>query len=117
MHLPRLHWCATPLAGIGATLAVTGAYVLASELKRSDNITAFAAYEAAMRPMVKQGQGVPKIAPRMMNPHSKLGINLLHGVLNVASKPGLRNIAAKLSAGEPDAPDLSRYDQMSCKSN
>lgn len=109
-------WCATPLAGIGATLAVTGAYVLASELKRSDSITdAFAAYEAAMRPMVKQGQGVPKIAPRMMNPHSKLGIHLLHGVLNVASKPGLRNIAAKLFAGEPDAPDLSRYDQLSCE--
>jgi 2-polyprenyl-6-methoxyphenol hydroxylase-like FAD-dependent oxidoreductase len=104
-------WCATPLAGIGATLAVTGGYVLASEIKRaSSNIgSAFAAYEEAMRPMVTQGQGVPKIAPKMMNPHSRLGISLLHGVLNIASKPGIRGIANKFFASEPDAPDLSRY--------
>ena len=46
-------WCATPLAGIGATLAVTGGYVLAGELALTDDVAAgFAAYEAAMRPMV-----------------------------------------------------------------
>lgn len=104
-------WCATPLAGIGATLAVTGGYVLASEMKLnpSDLRSAVAAYEEAMRPMVKQGQGVPKIAPKMMNPQSRLGIYLLHGALNIASKPGIRDLAAKFFASEPDAPDLARY--------
>ncbi len=107
-------WCATPIAGIGATLAVTGAYVLASELHRHSDIpTALEAYERAMRPMVEKGQGVPKIAPRMMNPHSKLGITLLHGALNLASKPGLNKIASKLLAGEQKAPDLSVYDTES----
>lgn len=107
-------WCATPLAGIGATLALTGAYVLASEINcDSSNLTrAFDTYEQAMRPMVKQAQGIPKIAPRMMNPHSRLGIYLLHGVLNIASTPGIRNITAKLFAGEPKAPDLSRYSEL-----
>ncbi len=62
-----------------------------------------------MRPMVKQGQGVPKLAPRLMNPHSRLGISLLHGVLNIASKPAIRDIAARMFASQPDAPDLSRY--------
>ncbi|NTF16433.1 FAD-dependent monooxygenase [Agrobacterium tumefaciens] len=112
-------WCATPLAGIGATLAVTGAYVLASEMKLNvpNMVQAFAAYEKAMRPMVKQGQGVPKIAPRLMNPHSRLGIYLLHGVLSVASRPALRDIAARLFASEPDAPDLSRYEALAHSAN
>ncbi|MBB4155029.1 2-polyprenyl-6-methoxyphenol hydroxylase-like FAD-dependent oxidoreductase [Sphingomonas jinjuensis] len=103
-------WCATPIAGIGTTLAVTGAYVLAAELLRHDDpATAFAAYERAMRPMVEEGQGVPKIAPRLMNPHSRLGIRLLHGVLGIASTPALRDAAAKLFARPPKQPDLSGY--------
>jgi 2-polyprenyl-6-methoxyphenol hydroxylase-like FAD-dependent oxidoreductase len=106
-------WCATPLAGIGATLAVTGGYVLASELQRGGDIgRAFSAYEKAMRPMVKKGQGVPKLAPRMMNPHSQLGISVLHKVLNLASKPTIRNLAAKLFASEPKGPNLSHYDPV-----
>jgi 2-polyprenyl-6-methoxyphenol hydroxylase-like FAD-dependent oxidoreductase len=106
-------WCATPLAGIGATLAVTGGYVLASELMRSSDVgRSFSAYEEAMRPMVEKGQGVPKIAPRLMNPHTRLGINLLHNVLDIASKPAIRSLATKLFASEPDGPDLSRYDEL-----
>ncbi|NSY20025.1 FAD-dependent monooxygenase [Neorhizobium sp. AL 9.2.2] len=106
-------WCATPLAGIGATLAVTGGYVIASELRRKGDIRqAFSAYEEAMRPMVEKGQGVPKIAPRMMNPHSRLGINLLHHALRIASKPAIRGLATKLFASEPDGPDLSRYEKL-----
>lgn len=108
-------WCATPIAGIGATLAVTGAYVLASELHRHSDIqSALEAYENAMRPMVEKGQGVPKIAPRLMNPHSKLGITLLYGALNLVSKPGINKIASKLLAGEQEAPDLSIYDDEHC---
>lgn len=103
-------WCATPLAGIGATLAITGAYVLAGELNRNPDVAAaLAAYEQAMRPMVDDGQGVPKIGPRMMNPHSRLGIHLLHGALSIASRPAIRDMAAKLFAREPESPDLSCY--------
>lgn len=103
-------WCATPLAGVGATLAITGAYALAGELSLSDDIpAALAAYERAMRPMVEDGQGVPKIGPRLMNPHSRLGIRLLHGVLGLASRPAVRDLAGKAFSREPRAPDLERY--------
>ncbi|MET0333327.1 MAG: FAD-dependent monooxygenase [Rhizobacter sp.] len=103
-------WCATPLAGIGSTLAATGAYVLGHELLRHANvIEAFSAYEATLRPMVEQGQGVPKIAPRLMNPHSRLGIKLLHGALKIASQPALRDVADKLFSRDLKAPDLSIY--------
>jgi 2-polyprenyl-6-methoxyphenol hydroxylase-like FAD-dependent oxidoreductase len=103
-------WCATPLAGIGTTLAVTGAYVLAGELDRGGDVTAaLKRYEAAMRPMVEDGQGVPKIGPRLMHPRSRLGVHLLHGALGVASQPSVRNLAAKLFAGDTKVPDLSGY--------
>jgi len=108
-------WCATPLAGIGTTLAVTGAYVLAGELAKlahntdGDCSAAFAAYEKAMRPAVEQGQGVPKIGPRLMNPHSWLGIRLLHGALKLASLPSIRDATAGLMARDLKAPDLDRY--------
>jgi 2-polyprenyl-6-methoxyphenol hydroxylase-like FAD-dependent oxidoreductase len=106
-------WCATPLAGIGATLALTGGYVLASELARHENVRgAFVAYERAMRPMVEQGQGVPKIGPRLMNPHSRLGIEILHGVLGLASRPALRDAAARLFTRQPTEPDLSGYPDL-----
>ncbi|UUE97951.1 FAD-dependent monooxygenase [Xanthomonas hortorum pv. pelargonii] len=122
VRMPRWHtgrivltgdaaWCAAPLAGIGATLAVTGGYVLASEIARTDDLqSAFAAYATAMRPMVEQGQGVPKIGPRLMNPHSRLGIQLLHGALKFASQPSIQTIAAKLMTPSIKAPDLARYD-------
>ncbi|WP_315760018.1 FAD-dependent monooxygenase [Sphingomonas sp. Y38-1Y] len=103
-------WCVTPLGGVGATLAVTGGYVLASELIRhADPAAAFAAYEEAMRPMVKAGQGVPKFAPRLMHPKSDTGIALLHKALWVASKPALQKGASKLFASPPEGPDLSPY--------
>jgi 2-polyprenyl-6-methoxyphenol hydroxylase-like FAD-dependent oxidoreductase len=106
-------WCVTPIGGAGATLAVVGAYVLAGELKlNEDPAAAFAAYEKAMRPMVEKIQGIPKLAPRLMNPHSRLGIHLLHGALDLASLPPLRDIMTKLFAKPPEGPDLSRYDHL-----
>ena len=103
-------WCATPLAGIGATLAITGSYVLAGELRRNRRVDdALQAYETAMRPMVEKGQGVPKLAPRLMNPHTRLGIAMLHGALKIASAPPLQGLAAKLFSSPPDAPDITVY--------
>ncbi|WP_342151454.1 FAD-dependent monooxygenase [Methylorubrum sp. SB2] len=106
-------WCVTPLAGIGATLAVTGATVLAGEfLSANDVPSALAAYERAMRPMVEEAAGVPKIGPRIMHPKSRLGIRLLHGALGLASRPRLRGLFAKVFTQKGTEPDLSRYDGL-----
>ncbi|MBK3396880.1 MULTISPECIES: FAD-dependent monooxygenase [Methylobacterium] len=104
-------WCVTPLAGIGATLAVTGARVLAGELTRTDDVrAAFTAYERAMRPMVEGAQGVPKIAPRLMHPRTRLGIRALHAALWTASRPAFRRVAGKLFGARAAEPDLSQYE-------
>lgn len=103
-------WCATPLAGIGATLAVTGSFVLAQELIRGGPVaSSFAAYERIMRPMVEDGQGVPKIAPRLMHPASKFGIALLHGALGIASTEAFQSLSKKLFGGPGEEVDLSAY--------
>lgn len=103
-------WCATPIAGYGTTLAVTGAYVLAQELIAGADVpAAFAAYEEQMRPMVEDAQGVPKIAPRLMNPHSRIGIRLLHNALDLASRPAMRKLSGNLFGGDTPEPDLARY--------
>lgn len=104
-------WCATPLAGIGTTLAVTGAYILAGEMSRSDDVgRAFAAYEGAMRPMVERAHRIPKVFSRVMNPHSRAGIRLLHAVLHLASRPVVRALTRKRFAGPRAEPELPRYD-------
>jgi 2-polyprenyl-6-methoxyphenol hydroxylase-like FAD-dependent oxidoreductase len=103
-------WCATPLAGLGTTLAVTGACVLAGELSRTDDVArALSAYEVAMRPLVQRAQRVPKVLPRLMNPHSQSGIGLLHAVLRLASSPVIRGLASRFHRRPDATPDLSRY--------
>lgn len=55
-----------PVSGMGTSLALVGAYVLAGELARQpDRAAAFARYESLLRPYVHQGQAVPKLAPRL----------------------------------------------------
>ncbi|MGK3944255.1 FAD-dependent monooxygenase [Streptomyces caeruleatus] len=51
--------CASPLAGRGTSLALTGAQFLAEELERSDgdHVTAFPRYEARQRPYAEYAQG------------------------------------------------------------
>jgi 2-polyprenyl-6-methoxyphenol hydroxylase-like FAD-dependent oxidoreductase len=53
-------YCASPLSGQGAGLALVGAYVLADELGSAggDHRTAFARYEERMRPFVEPNQAL-----------------------------------------------------------
>ncbi|NKI41550.1 FAD-dependent monooxygenase [Streptomyces physcomitrii] len=51
-------YCASPMSGIGTSLALVGAYILAGELSRADgdHRTAHAAYESAMRGFTDRAQ-------------------------------------------------------------
>lgn len=107
-------WCVTPIGGVGTTLAVTGARVLAGELLAAgDPTAAFARFEAAVRPMVEQAQGVPTFVPRLANPETRTGIRLLHAALALASLPAVRTTAGRLFGGGGDRaePDVTRYDR------
>ncbi|MFZ2527345.1 MAG: FAD-dependent monooxygenase [Rhodococcus sp. (in: high G+C Gram-positive bacteria)] len=69
-------YCPCPLTGMGTSLALVGAYVLAGELAdaHGDHRRAFERYETTMRPYVKRGQQMPGGGMRMYAPASALTI-------------------------------------------
>ncbi|WP_438007505.1 FAD-dependent monooxygenase [Sorangium sp. So ce321] len=84
-------YCPSPVSGMGASLSLVGAYVLAGELSRHANHRdAFAAYEKLMRPYVDRAQKLPPGVPWIAHPKSRLGISILHGVLRLAFSPLVR---------------------------
>jgi 2-polyprenyl-6-methoxyphenol hydroxylase-like FAD-dependent oxidoreductase len=105
-------YCASPISGMGTSLGLCGAYVLAGELGRqADHHQAFAAYEKLMRPYVKQAQSVPKFAPRLASPYSRAGIALGHAVLRLATAPGFKTLFGKLLSPKADAIELPCYEE------
>jgi 2-polyprenyl-6-methoxyphenol hydroxylase-like FAD-dependent oxidoreductase len=82
-------YCATPIAGKGTDLAMSGAYLLAGELSVASTYQdAFKAYENRMRPYVEKCQELPPGIPKLVYPQSKFGVGLLNGLVSiVGTKP------------------------------
>lgn len=82
-------YCPTPLTGMGTTLAIVGAYLLAGELSRHDKYEeAFLAYEKRMRPFVEKVQKLPPGVPWVAHPKSKFGVIMVNMVASIlASSP------------------------------
>lgn len=64
----------TPLTGMGTSLAITGAYVLAGELSKLDDgespLKALEAYESVFRPFVEETQKIPFFVPAIAHPET-----------------------------------------------
>jgi len=77
-------YCATPIAGKGTDMAMSGAYILAGELFKADNYEeAFLAYEQKMRPYVEKCQKLPPGIPGIVYPQTKLGVGVLNTVVSI----------------------------------
>lgn len=93
-------FCPSPLTGMGTSLAVLGAYILAGELSCMTTFsssvstslsmdalaTALASYEAKFRPYVEQSQEIPPFVPGFMHPDSAWKRTILHGFLTMVSR-------------------------------
>jgi 2-polyprenyl-6-methoxyphenol hydroxylase-like FAD-dependent oxidoreductase len=92
-------WCVTPLGGGGASLALTGAYVLAAYLSQypNDILTAMTQYERWMRPLTKDAQQLPPGTPNLFYPDSRLGVAVWRTFARVGSIKPLRKITTRLS--------------------
>jgi 2-polyprenyl-6-methoxyphenol hydroxylase-like FAD-dependent oxidoreductase len=104
--------CSSPVSGMSTSLALTGAYVLAGELGTHPHPTAFARYEALMRPYVDQAQKLPPGAPRIANPRSRAGVAVMHTVLRVAARLAagrLGGLSSALFSPPADAINLPSY--------
>ena len=113
-------WCATPLSGIGTSLAIVGAYVLAGELSRtatsgdvSSGVTqALKRYDDIMRPYVDAGQGIPKIVPRIGHPQSAFGIEAYRTFLGIVASPFVRDTLGKVFTPKADSVKLPDYEHL-----
>jgi 2-polyprenyl-6-methoxyphenol hydroxylase-like FAD-dependent oxidoreductase len=98
-------WCASPISGMGTTLALLGAYVLAGELSRhDDHCAAWGAYESVMRPYVRKAQRLPPATPRIAHPRSPTGVRLLNAAPRLAASPIASHVRGRLQALSPIRP-------------
>ncbi|MEV0460550.1 FAD-dependent monooxygenase [Catellatospora methionotrophica] len=106
-------YCASPISGMGTSLALVGAYVLAGELAaHAAHRDAFGAYERIMRPYVAQAQRLPPFTPRIAHPRSRLGIGLLNTLLATAANPVVQRVARRFTSPPADRIDLPDYTRL-----
>lgn len=92
------------LAGQGASLGITGAYVLAEHLAAADGVeTALRRYEAAMRPLATEKQRVARDGTRWFVPASTTQLRVRRAALRLARLPVLDRYVAGALAGKSSA--------------
>ncbi|MDN5919187.1 MAG: FAD-dependent monooxygenase [Pseudonocardia sp.] len=114
-------YCPTPLTGLGTSLALVGAYVLAGELAAAGPggyAAAFEGYERVLRPYVEQGQQLPPSGVDGYAPLTPLRIRLAQASMRWATRWPMRPMMERIFA-KADAIDLPDYSvrgrpQMSC---
>ena len=106
-------YCASPVSGMGTSLSLAGAYVLAGELaSHRHHRDAFAGYERLMRPYVEQAQKLPPGVPRVANPTSRAGVALFHAGVRLAATRVAGRLGARFATPPADALDLPDYSHL-----
>jgi 2-polyprenyl-6-methoxyphenol hydroxylase-like FAD-dependent oxidoreductase len=107
-------YCASPLSGMGTTLALVGAYVLAGELGAANTLdaqrvrSALARYESVLRPFIAKCQDLPNGIDGYL-PKSASDIAITAAVMKWMQRWPFRPIAAKKWFTTADSIDLPDY--------
>jgi 2-polyprenyl-6-methoxyphenol hydroxylase-like FAD-dependent oxidoreductase len=87
-------FCPSLMAGQGAALAMTAAYVLAGELARADGrAEAFARYEEVLRPFIAAKQQAAARFASAFAPKTRWGLALRNAVIMACAIPGVARLA------------------------
>lgn len=111
-------YCASPLSGMGTSLALVGAYILAGELGPAHGLddgriaAALARYQSAMRPYVDKCQDLPNTIDRYA-PKSQSDIAITGVVWKWMQRWPFRVVAERLWFRTADAIDLPDYGAQS----
>ncbi|BDZ48448.1 FAD-binding monooxygenase [Frondihabitans sucicola] len=109
-------WCASPVSGMGTSLSLVGAYVLAGELSAHvDHRDAFRGYERILRPYVEQAQDPPPGTPRLANPSTRAGIAALHGLLRAASTKAVAPLRSRMFRPPAEKIELPDYGHLEAR--
>lgn len=99
----------SPLTGLGTSLALVGAYVLAGELAAADgdHRTAFARYDEVLRPYVQQAMELPPGGVAGFAPRTALMIRLRAASMQSMTRWPMRQLMARqfAKAGDIALPD------------
>ncbi|MFJ1708761.1 FAD-dependent monooxygenase [Kitasatospora sp. NPDC088346] len=102
-------YCPTPLTGLGTSLALVGAYVLAGELAAAagDHRAALRRYDEVLQPYVRQAQQLPPGGAAGFAPSSALAIRLRAASMRSMNRWPMRNLLAAqfAKAGGIELPD------------
>jgi 2-polyprenyl-6-methoxyphenol hydroxylase-like FAD-dependent oxidoreductase len=103
-------YCASPLSGMGTSLALVGAYILAGELvaSRGDHRVAFKRYHERMRSYVDQAQQLPAGGVDGYAPMHRVIIALRTASMRAITRWPFRAIVAS-EFTKADAIELPRY--------
>jgi 2-polyprenyl-6-methoxyphenol hydroxylase-like FAD-dependent oxidoreductase len=102
-------YCGSPLGGMGTSMSLVGAYVLAGELiENSRPEDAFAAYQVQMADYVAQGTQLPPGGIAMSAPNARLMIRARAMSMNMMGHWPMKQMLAK-QFGKADAIDLPDY--------
>jgi 2-polyprenyl-6-methoxyphenol hydroxylase-like FAD-dependent oxidoreductase len=90
-------YCGSPLAGLGTSLSIVGAYVLAGELaaRPDDPEAAFAAYQAEMKDYVAKALELPPGGVNGYAPNSVLMIRLRNLSMSMMTRWPMKQLVAK----------------------
>ncbi|MEU6412100.1 FAD-dependent monooxygenase [Microbispora sp. NPDC046933] len=103
-------YCPTPLTGLGTSLALVGAYVLAGELAATgDHRVALRNYERIMHPYVGEAQKLPPGGVNGFAPSTALAIRMRTASMRVMTRWPMRNLIASQFAKASNI-DLPDYD-------
>lgn len=103
-------WCVTPLGGGGASLALTGGYVLAAYLSTvgaSDAgvESALTGYEQWLGPLVEDVQKLPLGTKPLAYPQTAIGLKIHDLLMKAMTSAPLASLTAKLTqVAETDRP-------------
>jgi 2-polyprenyl-6-methoxyphenol hydroxylase-like FAD-dependent oxidoreductase len=103
-------YCGSPLAGLGTSMSLVGAYVLAGELAAANSPEdAFAAYQQQMSAYVKDGTQLPPGGMKAFAPQSRLMIRMRAVSMNMMGVWPMKQMLAK-QFGKADAITLKNYE-------
>jgi len=105
-------YCPSPISGMGNSLAIMGAYILAGELAacKGNWKEGLRMYEVKMRPIVEKAQSLPPGAPGLVNPETKWGIRIMGGIAWAISSSGITKLIGKLSSPPTEDQSLPVYE-------
>ena len=99
-------FCPSPLTGMGASLSVVGAYILAFELAaKPDYREAFKGYEERLRPFVTKIQQLPPGVPWLAHPSSSIGISIFNAVIRLISSRFAKRLGKLFSGNKKQEDD------------